>query len=84
MSSAANLQELEELLLGLGGKELEAERALRQLQLQIRELSVAGDDAAADTAAQFYDRLQDALSAIRERIYRLETQLYSARRRLRQ
>lgn len=83
MSSIANLQELEDLLLRFGGKELEAERALNEIQLQIRQLSTAGDNEAADASAVLYDRLHDALGAIRERIYRLETQLYSARRRQR-
>lgn len=83
MSTNTGLHDLEDLLLRFGAKELEAERALKQLQLEIRQLSTAGDDAAAAAAEVLYDRLQDALGAIRERIYRLETQVYSKRRRQR-
>lgn len=84
MSPVGDLQELEDLLLLFGREELEAERTLKHIQIQIRSLSAAGDDAGADAAADRYEHLYDQLVGIRKHIYSLETLLYSARRRQRQ
>ena len=82
MKSLGNLDELEATLLGLGKLELRAEHALHQLLLEGRRLIASGDDAGAESFWPRYDRAEASLKSLRERIYEIETALYSARRKL--
>jgi hypothetical protein len=83
MSPQDQLEQLESVLLQLGRLELDAERSLERLLVQIRALFTAGDDEAGEAALKQHDNLKSTLRALREQIYKVETELYAARRRQR-
>jgi hypothetical protein len=68
MSPQDQLEQLEGVLLQLGRLELDAERSLERLLVQIRALFAAGDDEAGEAALKQHDNLKNNLRALREQI----------------